>query len=129
MTVRNQEAFLEIVDLICHRPGMYVGSDHLKDVVIYLNGLAHGLALCNSGEVLTKSWPRWLEGRYLRGHQAHEWSEVLCDLLGSQNAVFAVLPSLYREYFEDLSVLGDSGIEVLSSHRLLASNSRQGQDT
>ena len=122
MTFSNREAFLALVNCICKRPGMYVGSEDLRDVAIYLDGFEHGLTQSLGGGLFTKTWPRWLEGHYVHCHQAQRWTQVLRNLTGSDEAVFAVLPSLYSEFFADLDAIGEVGIEARTSQRIVASH-------
>lgn len=120
MTLSRREVFLELVDTICKRPGMYVGTESLRDVSIYLYGMENGLTRSASGERWMRTWPCWLEGRYMVRHQAQPWPQVLCDLLGSDEAALASLPGLYREFFTDLDALGEAGIEERTLRRFIA---------
>ncbi len=120
MALSNREAFLARIDTICKRPGMYVGTDSLRDVSIYLYGMEDGLTCSSVGEGWMKTWPRWLEGRYLVRHQAMPWTQVLCDVLGSDKAALTALPGLYREFFKDLDSLGEEGIEQRTFQQFIA---------
>lgn len=102
---------------------MYVGTESLRDVAIYLDGMYDGLTGNVDGEYLTQTWCRWLEGHHMVRHQAQPWTQVLCDLLGSNEAALAALPGLYREFFQDLDSLGEEGIEQRTLQRFIARRS------
>lgn len=120
IVMSTQEAFVAVVDLICRRPGMFTGTQCLRDIAIYLDGLDHGVSLAVGGPRSTQAWRRWLEGRYMRGMGAQPWTEYLGDLLGSEAAVMEALAGLYREFFADLDALGEAGIHDRTSQRLVA---------
>ena len=117
----NREHFMAVVDLICKRPGMFTGTESLRSVANYLDGLEHGLALAN-GEELPRhmAWYRWLEGEYIQGLQGQQWTEFLSERFGSDRAVLESLPRLYREFFADLDAIGEVGIHDRASQRILA---------
>jgi hypothetical protein len=126
--MNTREHFLSVVDLICKRPGMFTGTESLKDVSIYLNGLEHGLTVATASKLFTHAWHRWLEGQYLEGMQGQPWTEFLIEKFGSDGPVLEALPSLYRQFFEDLDVLGETGIHERASQRLIAKNTPRNSD-
>ena len=48
------------------------------------------------------------------------WTQVLCDVLGSDKAALTALPGLYREFFKDLDSLGEEGIEQRTFQQFIA---------
>jgi hypothetical protein len=118
----ERKVFLEIVDLISARPGMFVGTEKLRDVANYLHGLEHGL---NGGlEIapITHVFRRWIEGRFLYCRAAWHWDKLLLHTFRSDAAALAALPNLFREFFSELDTLGEAGIEAKVSEAILAKN-------
>ena len=122
----DRQLFLEVVDLISRRPGMYVATERLRDVANYLHGLEHGIGGGQAVAFLSRVLKRWMEGRFLFCRAAWGWDQLLLHALGSDAAALAALPNLIREYFADLDSLGEAGIEGKVSAAILAKNRTQG---
>ena len=118
----ERKIFLDAVDLISIRPGMFVGTEDLRDVANYLHGLQHGLSGSPERGFATHFFKRWIEGRFLYCRAAWNWDKLLLHSLGSDAAALAALPDLFREYFSELDSLGEAGIEEKVSKAILAKN-------
>lgn len=116
--VRND--FLEVVDSISARPGMFVGTERLRDVAIYLHGLEHGLCKTHGVAPITNVFRRWMEGRFLYCRAAWHWDRLLLRALKSDAAALAALPGLFRDFFSELDALGEGGVEKKVSEAILA---------
>jgi hypothetical protein len=117
----NREHFMAVVDQICKRPGMFTGTESLRGVANYLDGLDHGLALATGEKLLRHmDWYRWLEGEYVQGLQGQQWPDFLSERFGSDKAALESLPRLYRAFFADLDSIGEAGIHDRASRRILA---------
>ena len=118
----ERKVFLETVDLISSRPGMFVGTEYLRDVANYLHGLEHGLNGVRGDAFSTQVLKRWMEGRFLYCHAVWSWDKLLLRALGSDAAALAALPNLFREFFSELDSLGETGIQDKVSKAILAKN-------
>jgi hypothetical protein len=105
------DKILQLLETITKRPAMYVGTTSLRAVSHYLDGYCHALRDANNIEDPLKGWTRWIEFKYLISHPAWHWTRILIHIYGSDKAAIDLLPSLYKEFRNEVILKGVENIE------------------
>jgi hypothetical protein len=111
--------FLDLIDGISRRPAMYVGRVSLRAASHYLHGYDHASEDAGFAPRPLEGWMRWVELRFLISHSAWHWTRILLHHYGTEEAAFATLPVLYREFLSDRARLTVDGIEAELRRSLL----------
>lgn len=104
-------AFLDLIESIAKRPGMWGGSPSIADIGHFLNGFLHAVNLMGLPNPC-EAWVRWVELRFGIFNTGWHWTRILRNAFGSDEAAVGALPELYRSYLRDRDELGAAGIEA-----------------
>ena len=110
--------FVAMLEKIASRPAMYVGHTSLRAASHYLDGYDHAAQDAGCSPRPLEGWMRWVELRFLISHSAWHWTRILLHSYGTEEAAFAALPTLYREFLSDRVRLKIDGIEAELKRRL-----------
>jgi hypothetical protein len=105
MTDKATDQFLNMLDRICERPGMYVGERSLRLFSAYMGGYEHALEDNGLGRILD-GFAAWVFLKYDIYSPAWHWTRVLHHSLGTEQAAIARLPTLVREFLAEREMRG-----------------------
>lgn len=83
-----------LINHICHRPIMYIGSQNLNEIAAFIEGFAYAL---RSNEL--RAFNKWLANKF-NFPQNWSWWEGMQTKL-SEDDVIKNLPSLFVEFLEN----------------------------
>ncbi|MDB5357877.1 MAG: hypothetical protein JWN24_4330 [Phycisphaerales bacterium] len=75
-----QERYLEMLDRVCQRPGMYVGGANLRLIDIFLSGYELGLVETGNSPELD-GWGEWVWLKFQIYHPAWSTTRILVHSL------------------------------------------------
>jgi len=95
----NELQFLDLIEAVCRRPGLYTPTGTFYESVSFLEGLASGHLDLDDYAGHSKFTPfrTWLSEKLGRNRARFSWNEFR-NLYDSDTHAFAELPKLYREY-------------------------------
>ncbi|WP_435598167.1 hypothetical protein [Streptomyces anulatus] len=112
--------FLDLLENLCRRPGMFTGEPTVASVQVFLAGYFTGVSAADPegpGLPLYRQWRQWIEVRYDVFHPAWPWTRILLHHHGADRDVFEVLPSLFRQFLADRETCGAEELEDRHKHR------------
>ena len=107
-TPQSLDQLIELLDLICSRPGMYVGRPDLSAVAHYVCGYTHALWLEHPSRAsIWTDFSRWIQGTFLIRHPGWHWTQILLYQYGSDVEALQKVPLLFRAYLKEVGEIED----------------------
>lgn len=107
------DKYKHLVESLCKRPLMYTTSGSFSSVVAFFDGFLTALVL--DEKIPLGLWSSWVEEKFNISSTSWGWDRILLHTYGSENSAVEALPSLFKDFVNDIEVLGEEGI--LQKHK------------